>query len=613
MKTKTIIVVLTTMLIGGAGMESIFQNDHARQIGNSFKPQADDKSNKGQNTVSLNDSTLTAYLSGENSSGQYLNELAAFDLSTGNKPRMPASEHFESQVTTCRSETSSDAVEMAWVARYNGPGNGYDEAYAIAVDESGNVYVTGRSWGAGTQIDYATIKYNNAGEEQWVARYNGPGNGYDEAYDIALDGSGNVYVTGWSLGSAAKFEYATIKYNNAGEEQWVARYSGKGNDNWAYALAVDASGNAYVTGRSEGVGGSSDYATIKYSSDGEEQWVQRYNGPGYGDDWATDLAVDASGNVYVTGRSWGSENDLDYTTIKYNSEGEERWVARYSGPCNGNDWAFAIDVDESGYVYVTGRSWGSETDFDYATIKYNSEGEEQWAARYNGPGNDWDQPSCIAVDASGNVYVTGFSVGLELSSECTTIKYNSEGEEQWVARYGIPGSSYNIGRNIAVDESGNVYVTGQSDGVETSSDYATVKYNSEGEEQWVARYHNDFDYASAIAVDASGHVYVTGSSWDAATEYDYVTIKYAQAAEVIASSPVKHEIMIYPNPAKDHFNIRSGYLIFHIKVTDLRGRVIHSQPVNHTETRVEKSLKTGVYIVSINTDEGVFQRKLLVR
>jgi hypothetical protein len=120
----------------------------------------------------------------------------------------------------------SDTVHQAWVRRYNGPGNGQDSATAMAVDSTGNVYVTGASSGSGTDLDYATIKYNSAGQQQWVARYNGPGNSTDVAFAIAVDGVGNVYVTGTSVGSDIFGDYATIKYNSAGQRQWVARYNG---------------------------------------------------------------------------------------------------------------------------------------------------------------------------------------------------------------------------------------------------------------------------------------------------------------------------------------------------------------------------------------------------
>ena len=115
-----------------------------------------------------------------------------------------------------------------------------DEATAIAVDGSGNVYVTGGSYGSGTYYDYATIKYNSSGDTMWVRRYNGPGNSYDEATAIAVDSSGNVYVTGWSYSLGTGYDYATIKYNSSGDTMWVRRYNGPGNsDDEATAIAVE--------------------------------------------------------------------------------------------------------------------------------------------------------------------------------------------------------------------------------------------------------------------------------------------------------------------------------------------------------------------------------------
>ena len=155
-------------------------------------------------------------------------------------------------------------------------------------------------------------------QEAWVARYNGPGNYVDQAAAVAVDDSGNVYVTGGSYGSDGSSDYATIKYNAAGQEEWIARYNGPGDGNdVAVAIAVDGSGSVYLTGSSEGSGGFPDYATINYSSNGQEQWVARYNGPDAFFDEATAIAVDSSGNVYVTGSSYDSDSTSDYATIKY--------------------------------------------------------------------------------------------------------------------------------------------------------------------------------------------------------------------------------------------------------------------------------------------------------
>jgi hypothetical protein len=189
----------------------------------------------------------------------------------------------------------------------------------------------------------------------------------------------------------------------------------------AYALAIDNSGNVLVSGWSWNTTTDSDIATIKYDSSGAEQWVSRYNCPGDGYCGAIALTVDNSGSVYVTGRMEHSDTDIDYATIKYNASGHEQWVALYDGPGNGPDYPSAIAVDVLGNVYVTGWSWNWGSEFDYATVKYDSLGQERWVMRYDGPDNGSDEAKSLAVDISGNVYVTGHSDDLTL--DYLTIKY----------------------------------------------------------------------------------------------------------------------------------------------------------------------------------------------
>jgi uncharacterized delta-60 repeat protein len=422
---------------------------------------------------------------------------------------------------TIKYDTSGNQM---WAARYNGPGNSFDFATALAVDGSGNVYVTGRSTDSDASDDYATIKYDATGKQLWAARYDGPGNSGDEANALAVDGSGNVYVTGVSAGSGTSYDYATIKYDTSGNQMWVGRYSG--DLTWRSALAVDGSGNVYVAGARDSW--SHNYATIKYSSSGNQLWVALYGGAGTSSDIPKALAIDGAGNVHLTGRSKGSGTYYDYATIKYNASGSQLWAARYNGPGNFWDEARALAVDGAGNVYVTGVSYGSGTDYDYATIKYDAGGNQLWAARYNGPANGSDEARAIAVDGSGNVYVTGSSSRLGEGWDYAIIKYDAGGNQLWVARYNGP-DLYNITTALAVDGSGNVYVTGGSTGSGTNYDYATIKYNASGSQLWAARYNgpgNFWDEARALAVDGSGNVYVTGWSYGSGTSYDYATIKY---------------------------------------------------------------------------------------
>ena len=114
------------------------------------------------------------------------------------------------------------------------------------------------------------MKYDPSGAEQWVARYNGPGSGWDHANAIAVDAGGNVYITGYSVGSGTSEDYTTIKYNSLGVEQWVMRFDG-GLGDFANDIAVDSDGNTFVTGRSWGPSNNDDYVTVKYSSTGIEE------------------------------------------------------------------------------------------------------------------------------------------------------------------------------------------------------------------------------------------------------------------------------------------------------------------------------------------------------
>ncbi len=240
-----------------------------------------------------------------------------------------------------------------------------------------------------------------------------------------MDDSGNVYVTGYSDGPGTYTDYATIKYNSLGDQQWVSRYDGPSSGpDFAAALALDDSGNVYVTGTSRDSSNIEDITTIKYNPDGEEQWVARYNAPESLWDYGEDVVVDSDCNIYVTGYGYSQSSDRDAITIKYNSNGDTVWVRKYNGPANDQDYGRAIAIDNSGNVYVTGESYDSNSDDDYATIKYSPSGVQEWVMRYNGPANDKDNSVSLAVDATGNVFVTGTSLGVGTDNDYATIKYS---------------------------------------------------------------------------------------------------------------------------------------------------------------------------------------------
>ena len=522
-------------------------------------------------------------------------------------------------------------VAQEWVARYNGPGNSFEDVTSMAVDDSGNVYITGQSGGIGTSSDYATIKYNSLGVEQWVARYNGPQNTTDESKSIALDKSGNVYVTGNSAGDGTALDYATIKYNPSGVEQWVSRYNGPQNStDQSKCISVDNSGNVYVTGYSQSGQNGYDIATIKYDSAGDSVWVEIFNTPEIGSaDYANSLVIDTLGNVYVSGwrRIPSGSTNLDYLTIKYNSTGLLLWAADYDGPANSNEVPNAIAVDGNGNVYVTGNSQNSlvsGADNDYATVMYNSSGVQQWVSRYNGPANGQDESRAIAIDDSGNVYITGQSTDVNGSTpDYATIKYNSLGAEQWVSRYtGIQDNSGDGANSLAIDNLGNVYVTGTSGSFSgTKADYATIKYNSLGVQQWAERYNgppgNGTDQAKAIVLDNLGNIYVTGSSGGTGTSMDFATIKYSQPPTSIDqtdySLPERYSLnQNYPNPFNPSTKISyqlpfSGQVV--LKIYDVLGKEVATL-VNEEKTAGSYEVEFKSSVGSLQLASGIYFYKL---
>jgi hypothetical protein len=187
----------------------------------------------------------------------------------------------------------------------------------------------------------------------------------------------------------------------------------------------------FVTGSSYGGGGSRDYATVAYgASSGQKLWAARYNGPVKAEDNAYGVATSPdSSKVFVAGASRGAGTRLDYTMVAYAaSSGLKLWVNRYNGPANNNDYAFALGVGPTGSkVFATGASYGGPTDFDYATEAIKaSTGKRIWVKRYNGPGNGEDVADSLAVspDAS-KVFITGRSTGGTSSFDYATIAYSA--------------------------------------------------------------------------------------------------------------------------------------------------------------------------------------------
>lgn len=488
-------------------------------------------------------------------------------------------------------------ADPLWVRTYNGPYNYFDEARAIGVDDSGNVIVSGHSGVSRDDAEFVTIKYRPNGDTAWLRHFN-PGSGRDGATALAVDRSGNIIITGYLGDPTSEYgDWVTIKYSAAGESLWTAVYD-LGDEDQPSSIAVDSAGNSYVTGRA-GWNNDYDYAVVKYDPNGNEVWVFNYNG-GY-EDLSQALAVDGQGNTYVTGYTQIGCGSCVLMTWKLGPGGESLWANIYGksvGPSTMTEGAIA--TDNQGNVVVTCTAYDTLTFNDYLTVKYSPTGDTLWTRRYNGPNNRYDDIAGLALDAAGNVYVTGTSEVDTLSRRnYATVKYSPTGEQRWVVRY-IGPRNYDDASGIALDAEANVYVTGRSASYSTGWDAVTVKYDSSGNPLWVERFDLDSSYeeGSVVALSRQGMVYVAGKTYIEGNINDYLTLAYGTAGAVTektrtdvrtpACSPtIIRKVLFLP----EVFAVRSytGILLL-----DISGRkVMELQPgVNDV-----RHLAPGVYFI----------------
>jgi uncharacterized delta-60 repeat protein len=445
--------------------------------------------------------------------------------------------------TTCTDNTATtdNTTTSTWTKQLGTSSS--DKGTGVTTDSSGNIYVTGYTGGgldgntSSGGNDIILVKYNSSGTKQWTKQLGTSSS--DEGRGVTTDSSGNIYVTGLTQGgldgntSLGSSDIFLVKYNSSGTKQWTKQlgtsssscftneygyYPSSCGSSAGNGVTTDSSGNIYVTGYTVGgldgntSLGSSDIFLTKYNSSGTKQWTKQLGSSkdklGNRGEKGKDVTTDSSGNIYVTGSTSG---DLDGNTalgagdiflVKYNSSGTKQWTKKLG--TRSIDEGKGVTTDSSGNIYVTGvtlncldGNTGCGGYGDIFLVKYNSSGTKQWTKQLGTSSRD--EGKGVTTDSSGNIYVTGYTVGLENyigldgntslgTTDIFLTKYNSSGTKQWTKQFGT--SSMDEGTGVTTDSSGNIYVTGSTylgglDGNTSSGSYDIflVKYNSDGVKQ----------------------------------------------------------------------------------------------------------------------------------
>jgi hypothetical protein len=427
---------------------------------------------------------------------------------------------------------ATSAVDApAWVARRHNPldaaaapGSGIpvQAARASALDEDGNLYLTG-SIGNGTDEDFLTMKYGPGGELLWWRAHDGGLN--DWGYGLSLHPDGGVVVVGNSQGAESSNDFLTVAYDEDGEERWAARWGGAERD-YPVGLVVDDAGRTYVAGSTSTETRDDDIVTLAYDDAGQELWSRTYD-RALTTDYPRRVVLDSQG-VVVVGSARLDGLDYDMVTLAYGRDGDERWVDLHGE--SGQDDAYDAAVDGAGNIYVAGIVDNGTND-DAEVVSYDPDGVERWAFRHDG--GIQDHLFGVAVDEeTGDVVVAGQAYrtkGERGDYDFMAIRLDPAGELRWEAvhdRGPVPIGTGDFGHALALDDDGAAYVTGASHNGQ-NYDYLTWKVLPDGTEAWIAVHDGgESDHADAVLIDRDGNPIVLGfsalgaGSDIAAIEYD---------------------------------------------------------------------------------------------
>ena len=481
-----------------------------------------------------------------------------------------------------------NSVSPAWTYLYNSPDNQNDKINALAVGPDNNPVVTGYSQKIAGGHDFMTIKLDRANKNVlWSQPYDDPNGGTDEAMCVAVDSGGNTVVSGFAtlynpISHTDIFSIYTLMYSfiDPSSVSWDSQYNGPGNLDdrpVAIASATDTSSNTVVVGYGKNAAGNTDIYVIKYNSASGKVWdAAPYDGSGHGNDIPSSALFGLDGSIYVTGYSEKTPGSSNYGffTAKYDgSDGSLIWSDVYSVAPTGDNKGNFIAMDSSGDVYVTGSATNLAGNNDIYTIKYSgSAGTAQrlWERALDGPAHGDDAGVSVGVDQiEGNIVVAGTSLTGAGNNDFTLVKYNPAGDVVWPQTLLRPNNDDNL-KGMAVDASGTIYLTGDTSNGSSvdilsaiidpsGAVLATSVYNGSG---------NDADEPATIVANEKGEAFVAGYTTNSGNTMDYVVLKLLSTVYIIPV-PTRLTAVQQSDSGKINFSWVNNYVgaSFHIERT----------------------------------------------
>ena len=422
------------------------------------------------NTVYFEDWVKSGGSSPSQTQNELLERVATVTDANGNLFVASSTYNESTQVHDLLLEKSDNTGTLIWKNQFNITGGGDVFSGDLTLDANGSPVFTGAVLNGSNSYDALTVKFTDAGAVSWSKTWNGTANGYDGGVSVATDASGNIYVSGISTVSSVSRDFLTIKYTSGGTQSWVSQHDHAGLVDAAAKVTHD-SGILRVFGGVQVNATTWALSYVRYNASTGAQISAGLISDNIVFNEINGFTTDASDNTYIAGARNSSSNDYDFLTLKLDASLAVSWEATWNGT-NGKDVAKAIAVDASGNAYVTGYTTTSANGRDYATLKYNASGSLQWSKTYDGAAQLDDEATDLETDTSGNIFVTGFATE-KGNEDYVTIWYDSNGNEKWVGRFNSVYNRKDKSASLTIDGEDALLVTGRTGKIETDGDLQT--------------------------------------------------------------------------------------------------------------------------------------------
>ncbi len=428
--------------------------------------------------------------------------------------------------------TAQTYVNKEWVQTSGTPDETIDWQASV-LDVNGDILITTNTTTAGQSTNILTIKVSAAdGSILWEQEYNHPSNDKDYGTAIATDATGNVYVAGAANIPGAGYDFVVLKYAANGALQWSKTYDGiSAQNDLPAAIAVDGAGNVYVTGGSQNGTALIDYCTIKYDANGNQLWLSHYD---YNDlyDAPIALQIDPQGDIVVTGVSAENTVNWESATIKYDADdGTQIAENRIEQPA-GIDEPADFTMDDNGNFYITGKTSTDGINYDIRTIKLTANLDIAWIQDYDAAGLE-DAGASIDVDAQGNVFVGGYIHESGGVRKALVLRYDANGTQVSDETINTSTDTEMTIEHIKVEES-TVLLTGKMETSGSSKMFARAQ-DTDNQILWQKQESGSTESTgktilvsdNSLSTGTDSNVFITGTS-EGGTNIMTTTTKYSK-------------------------------------------------------------------------------------